>query len=36
MRAEGQAFFFLPLFGFTTPDEIPRRAPDYGNGVVPL
>ena len=35
IRAEGKEFFFLPLFGFPTPDYIPARGADYGNGVVP-
>ncbi|WP_397586779.1 hypothetical protein [Sphingobium fuliginis] len=30
MRERGQAFFFLPLFGFASPDEIPARPADYG------
>ena len=30
MRAKGQAFFFLPLFGFATPGDIPSRPADYG------
>lgn len=27
---EGKPFFFLPMFGFTSPDDIPARPTDYG------
>jgi hypothetical protein len=32
---EGKALFFLPMFGFASPDDIPARPADYGLGVVP-
>lgn len=30
IRAKGQQFFFLPMFGFASPDDIPSRPIDYG------
>jgi hypothetical protein len=30
LRREGKPFFFLPLFGFASPDDIPARPADYG------
>ena len=30
LEREGKPFFFLPLFGFASPDEIPARPADYG------
>jgi hypothetical protein len=30
MREKGQAFFFLPLFGFADPEAIPALPDDYG------
>ena len=30
MRERGQLFFFLPMFGFASPDDIPARPADYG------
>lgn len=27
---EGKQFFFLPMFGFASPDDIPERPSDYG------
>lgn len=35
MRERGQSFYFLPLFGFASPDDIPARPADYGKGIVP-
>jgi hypothetical protein len=29
-KRDGRAFFFLPMFGFATPDDIPARPSDYG------
>lgn len=29
-KRDGRAFFFLPMFGFATPDDIPARPADYG------
>jgi len=29
-RRDGRAFYFLPLFGFATPEDIPARPDDYG------
>ena len=29
-RAAGRPFFFLPMFGFASPDDIPARPADYG------
>jgi hypothetical protein len=31
----GHKPFFLPMFGFATPADIPARPDDYGNGIVP-
>jgi hypothetical protein len=31
----GHKLFFLPMFGFATPADIPARPADYGNGIVP-
>ena len=31
-RRDGRAFYFLPLFGFATPEDIPARPADYGMG----
>jgi hypothetical protein len=31
----GHKPFFLPMFGISTPADIPARPADYGNGVVP-
>ena len=31
----GHKPFFLPMFGFSTPADIPARPADYGNGIVP-
>jgi hypothetical protein len=30
MREKGQAFFFLPLFGFADPEAVPELPADYG------
>jgi hypothetical protein len=30
LRRDGKPFFFLPLFGFASPDDIPARPADYG------
>ena len=30
MREKGQAFFFLPMFGFADPESIPALPADYG------
>ena len=30
MREKGQPFFFLPIFGFASPDDIPSRPTNYG------
>ena len=30
LRERGQPFFFLPMFGFATPEEIPALPADYG------
>jgi hypothetical protein len=30
MREKGQPFFFLPIFGFASPDDIPARPANYG------
>lgn len=30
MRERGQPFYFLPLFGFATPEDIPALPDDYG------
>jgi hypothetical protein len=30
MRREGRPFYFLPIFGFASPDDIPARPADYG------
>lgn len=30
MRERGQPFFFLPIFGFATPEEVPPLPDDYG------
>lgn len=30
LREQGKAFYFLPLFGFSDPEEIPARPADYG------
>ncbi|MFN3424864.1 MAG: hypothetical protein ACK40C_09195 [Novosphingobium meiothermophilum] len=30
LEREGKPFFFLPMFGFASPDEIPARSADYG------
>ena len=30
LKRDGRAFFFLPLFGFASPDDIPARPADYG------
>ena len=35
LQEQGKPFFFLPMFGFATPDDIPPCPADYGNGVVP-
>ena len=35
LQEQGKPFVFLPMFGFATPDDIPPRPADYGNGVVP-
>jgi hypothetical protein len=32
MRERGQAFYFLPLFGFVDPESIPALPADYGVG----
>jgi hypothetical protein len=31
----GHKPFFLPMFGFAAPADIPARPADYGNGIVP-
>ncbi len=33
LRRDGKPFFFLPLFGFASPDDIPARPADYGIAV---
>lgn len=30
LKGQGKGFFFLPMFGFATPDDIPARPSDYG------
>ena len=30
LRRNGKPFFFLPIFGFASPDEIPARPANYG------
>ena len=30
-KRDGRTFFFLPMFGFASPDEIPARPADYGS-----
>ena len=30
LKHDGKAFFFLPMFGFASPDDIPARPTDYG------
>ena len=30
LREQGREFFFLPMFGFASPEEIPARPADYG------
>ena len=30
LKRDGKPFFFLPMFGFASPDEIPARPADYG------
>jgi hypothetical protein len=30
MRRDGKPFYFLPIFGFASPDDIPARPADYG------
>jgi hypothetical protein len=30
LRRDGGSFFFLPIFGFSSPDDIPPRPADYG------
>ena len=30
LAAQGRELFFLPMFGFATPDDIPARPADYG------
>jgi hypothetical protein len=30
MRRDGKPFYFLPIFGFASPDDIPSRPADYG------
>jgi hypothetical protein len=30
MRRDGKPFYFLPIFGFAAPDDIPARPVDYG------
>ena len=30
LKRNGKPFFFLPMFGFASPDEIPARPADYG------
>ena len=30
MRRDGQPFYFLPTFGFASPEDIPARPADYG------
>jgi hypothetical protein len=32
LRRDGKPFFFLPAFGFATPDNIPARSDNYGVG----
>jgi len=32
---QGKPLFFLPMFGWAAPDEIPARPEDYGLGIVP-
>ncbi len=33
LKSQGRAFFFLPMFGFASPDDIPARPALYGLGV---
>jgi hypothetical protein len=33
--AQGRPFFFLPAFGFASPDDIPARPADYGIAALP-
>ena len=35
LTSRGRDVFFLPMFGWATPADIPARPADYGNGVVP-
>ncbi|MDZ7906405.1 MAG: hypothetical protein U5N55_11965 [Cypionkella sp.] len=35
MRSKGQPFYFLPIFGFSSPKDIPPRPDNYGRGFVP-
>ena len=35
LMERGHKPFFLPMFGFATPADIPARPADYGNGIVP-
>ena len=30
LRRDGKPFFFLPLYGFATPEDIPARPANYG------
>ncbi len=30
LKRDGKPFFFLPMFGFASPDKIPVRPADYG------
>ena len=30
MRRDGKPFYFLPSFGFASPDDIPARPANYG------
>jgi hypothetical protein len=30
MRRDGKPFYFLPIFGFASPDDIPARPANYG------
>ena len=34
IKHTGGHFYFLPMFGFETPDDIPPRPAGYGNGLV--
>jgi hypothetical protein len=34
MRQQSKPFFFLPMFGFATPEDIPPLPDDYANGVM--